>query len=249
MLFKGIIIPNENACGFVQPAFIQNDQTENELYFCITNSEHKIKEFVLLDREYNNIITPNISAIDTEEYNLNGPAPIAFFFKNNEKKIGLVGNKKNIILLSKYLFLCPFTPIETKYKVAQFLYKMNYYKNYSTLYVKVLDNYYSYLCNLDYDYAQEWKKDLSSFEGIEVEYSEVNTIKYEREMTIALKMFATENMVITEHLSKLNRLMCTDYNSRLRLNTMFFIQHSVIGTHRKRRGDKKDISAKQKAKV
>ena len=54
MLFKGIIIPNENACGFVQPAFIQNDQTENELYFCITNSEHKIKEFVLLDREYNN---------------------------------------------------------------------------------------------------------------------------------------------------------------------------------------------------
>lgn len=156
MICNQAIIPCDDACGFVIPVFYEN-QNDPSFYFCQTDSNNKIISFVKQHSSYKPLSCTK--QFGPREYFIGSVVPYAFYFRNNETHVLLIGSEDEIkkYLISALQDAIWDAGVEAKYKALLFVGHDNLPEHVvKCVYVQ----YYNYLSTLDEEYANEWRLEV-----------------------------------------------------------------------------------------
>lgn len=170
----GVVIPFEDACGFVMPIFGESAQSEIT-YFCETDSLSTITGFV--KNASMDIIHP---APNKKEYMRGDPAPQAFYFCNSDGSQLFIGDRTELkCMLVRRLSEakdCNYDmPIDAQYMIVD-CYLWEDHGIWSVA-KYVFTEYYKYLMTIDSDYASEWASELKKRVDKELSKKELEALE------------------------------------------------------------------------
>lgn len=173
MLCIGAAIPAQNACGFVQPVFVQNEESNGEnrqLWFCKTDKNRKITGFIPNKGKYLILNNDDPDASETT-FNKGSYAPIAFYCSAEKKQKLFIGKYDQMRSNLLEVVRVPSFPIEARFKAAQFLHKTAS-KETGLSETLLVNNtylqYYQYLRQMNKEYAIDWQNSIKLTDEVDV---------------------------------------------------------------------------------
>lgn len=161
----GIIKPCDRPCGFVEPVF--QDDDNGQLFLCTTTPQGTIASFVPYDGSYPIETNGVEKQAPYNTYRVADPAPLAFVFYNATTPTLVLGSRTRVVNFLAHMITRDKgeMPIEAKYKAAQVLGSKNLPQE---LINAIYYSYYMHLSHRNSRYAEMWKAQVKSSEGIDI---------------------------------------------------------------------------------